>query len=116
MLLIHSVSPHPVMYVVTLGVLQMCWNFIDIFQLGTLAIVDPTGTRGRAGARRTGCGARGRARGGRPGVDGRAGYWAVLLLAGGAAALATLCYSIVYGLATSEWRARPGSDFSRSEP
>jgi predicted MFS family arabinose efflux permease len=42
-LLIHTGSPNPVMYILALCVVQVCWNFIDIFQLGTLAIVDPTG-------------------------------------------------------------------------
>ena len=96
-LLIHSGLPHPVMYVVTLGVMQMCWNFIDIFQLGTLAIVDPSG-RGAALVPA----AQGVALAAGPAAGGLAltvggGYWAVLLLAGGAAALATVCYSIVYG-------------------
>jgi predicted MFS family arabinose efflux permease len=96
-LLVHSASPHPVMYVVTLIVMQMCWNFIDIFQLGTLAIVDPSG-RGAALVPA----AQGVALAAGPAAGGVAltvggGYWAVLLLAGGAAALATACYSIVYG-------------------
>jgi predicted MFS family arabinose efflux permease len=96
-LLVHSMSPHPVMYVVTLIAMQMCWNFIDIFQLGTLAIVDPSG-RGAALVPA----AQGVALAAGPAAGGVAltvggGYWAVLLLAGGAAALATACYSIVYG-------------------
>jgi predicted MFS family arabinose efflux permease len=96
-LLVHSASPHPVMYVVTLIVMQMCWNFVDIFQLGTLAIVDPSG-RGAALVPA----AQGVALAAGPAAGGVAltvggGYWAVLLLAGGAAALATVCYSIVYG-------------------
>jgi hypothetical protein len=96
-LLVHSASPHPVMYVVTLIVMQMCWNFIDIFQLGTLAIVDPSG-RGAALVPA----AQGVALAAGPAAGGVAltvggGYWAVLLLAGGAAALATACFAIVYG-------------------
>ncbi len=96
-LLVHSGSPHPVMYVVTLIVMQMCWNFIDIFQLGTLAIVDPSG-RGAALVPA----AQGVALAAGPAAGGVAltvggGYWAVLLVAGGAAALATACYAIVYG-------------------
>jgi hypothetical protein len=35
--------PNAAMFVINLAVLQLCWNFIDIFQLGTLAIVDPSG-------------------------------------------------------------------------
>jgi hypothetical protein len=31
------------MFVINLAVLQLCWNFIDIFQLGTLAVLDPSG-------------------------------------------------------------------------
>ena len=42
-LLIHGMMPTPTMFVVTLAVLQLCWNFIDIFQLGTLAVLDPSG-------------------------------------------------------------------------
>lgn len=96
-LLIHSGLPHPAMYVLTLGVMQMCWNLIDIFQLGTLAIVDPSGRAGALVPAAQGIAlAVGPAAGGVALTAGR-GYWAVLLLAGGAAALATLCYSIVYG-------------------
>lgn len=96
-LLIHSAVPHPVMYVLTLGVMQMCWNLIDIFQLGTLAIVDPSGRAGALVPAAQGIAlAAGPAAGGVALTAGR-GYWAVLLVAGGAAALATVCYSIVYG-------------------
>ena len=42
-LLIHGMLPTPTMFVITLAVLQLCWNFIDIFQLGTLAVLDPSG-------------------------------------------------------------------------
>ncbi|MGA2191343.1 MAG: MFS transporter, partial [Steroidobacteraceae bacterium] len=42
-LLVHGFLPTAAMFVVNLAVLQLCWNFIDIFQLGTLAIVDPSG-------------------------------------------------------------------------
>jgi predicted MFS family arabinose efflux permease len=95
-LLVHSGVPRPVMYVLTLGVMQMCWNFIDIFQLGTLAIADPSG-RGAAlvPAAQGVALAAGPAAGGLVLSEGR-GYWAVLLLAGSAAALATACYSIAY--------------------
>jgi predicted MFS family arabinose efflux permease len=95
-LLIHSGLPHPLMYVVTLGVMQICWNLIDIFQLGTLAIVDPSGRAAALVPAAQGIAlAAGPAAGGVALTAGR-GYWAVLLLSGGAAALATLCYSIVY--------------------
>jgi predicted MFS family arabinose efflux permease len=95
-LLIHSAWPNPVMYVVTLGVLQVCWNFIDIFQLGTLAAVDPTGRAAALVPAAQGLAlAIGPAAGGLALTVGR-GYWAVLLLAGGAATLAALCYAIVH--------------------
>jgi predicted MFS family arabinose efflux permease len=95
-LLFHSGSPQPVMYVVTLVVMQICWNLIDIFQLGTLAIVDPSGRAAALVPAAQGIAlAAGPAAGGVALTAGR-GYWAVLLVAGGAAALATLCYSIVY--------------------
>jgi len=42
-LLVHGWFPTALMFVVNLAVLQLCWNFIDIFQLGTLAVVDPSG-------------------------------------------------------------------------
>src|SRR6202035_1034924 len=42
-LLIHGMLPTASMFVINLAVLQLCWNFIDIFQLGTLAVVDPSG-------------------------------------------------------------------------
>ncbi|MFI5250424.1 MAG: hypothetical protein ACHQTF_10650, partial [Gemmatimonadales bacterium] len=107
-LLVHSIAPHPVMYVVTLVVMQMCWNFIDIFQLGTLALVDPAG---RAAALVPA--AQGVALAAGPAAGGLAltaggGYWAVLLLAGSAAALATLCYSIVYRRFLRVAESRPG--------
>jgi len=107
-LLIHSVGANPLMYVVTLGVLQVCWNVIDIFQLGTLAIVDPTGRAAALVPAAQGVAlAVGPAAGGLALTVGR-GYWAVLLVAGGAATLATLCYSIVYAwhLRAAEIRTR----------
>lgn len=95
-MLAHSVSPHAAMYVVTLIVLQIAWNFIDIFQLGTLAFVDPSG-RGAALVPA----AQGIALAIGPAAAARAlsvgqGYAAVLVLSGSAAALAALCYAIVH--------------------
>jgi predicted MFS family arabinose efflux permease len=95
-LLVHSVSPHAVMYVLTLVVLQVAWNFIDIFQLGTLAFVDPSG-RGAALVP----GAQGIALAIGPAAAGKLldlglGYPAVLVLSGSAATLAALCYGVVH--------------------
>ena len=95
-LLAHSVSPHAVLYVVTLVVLQVAWNFIDIFQLGTLAFVDPSG-RGAALVP----GAQGIALAIGPAAAGKLldlglGYPSVLVLSGSAAALAALCYGVVH--------------------
>jgi predicted MFS family arabinose efflux permease len=95
-MLANSVSPHAVMYVLTLGTMQLCWNFIDIFQLGTLAFVDPSG-RGAAlvPAAQGVALAIGPAAGGLALTAGQ-GYPAVLVLAGGAATLAALCFAVVY--------------------
>ncbi len=103
-LLTHSASTHAAMYVVTLGVMQICWNFIDIFQLGTLSVVDPTG-RGAAlvPAAQGVALAIGPAAGGLALTIGQS-YTAVLVLAGSMAALATVCYAIVH-LSMPEVRA-----------
>ena len=76
------------MFVVNLAVLQLCWNFIDIFQLGTLAVVDPSG---RAAALVPA--AQGAALAAGPAAAGLLlglgkGYTGVLLLAGSTTALA----------------------------
>jgi predicted MFS family arabinose efflux permease len=95
-LLVHSLYPTALMYVVTLGLVQVCWNFIDIFQLGTLAFVDPTGRAAALVPAAQGVAlAIGPAAGGLALTVGQ-GYSAVLLLAGGAATLAALCYAIVH--------------------
>jgi MFS transporter, DHA1 family, inner membrane transport protein len=96
-LLIHSRLPQPVMYVVTLVVMQMCWNLIDIFQLGTLSIVDPSGSAAALVPAAQGIALAAGPAAGAVALTAGGGYWAVLSLAGGAAALALLCYSIVYG-------------------
>ncbi len=107
-LLVHSIAPHPAMYVVTLVVMQMCWNFIDIFQLGTLALVDPAGRAAALVPAAQGVAlAAGPAAGG-VALTAGGGYWAVLLLAGSAAALATVCYSIVYRRFLRVAEPRPG--------
>jgi predicted MFS family arabinose efflux permease len=95
-LLIHGVVPTPAMFVVTLAVLQLCWNFIDIFQLGTLAVLDPSG---RAAALVPA--AQGAALAAGPAAAGFVlrlgkGYTAVLLLAGFMSALAAVIYAIVH--------------------
>jgi predicted MFS family arabinose efflux permease len=95
-LLIHGMVPTPAMFVVTLAVLQLCWNFIDIFQLGTLAVLDPSG---RAAALVPA--AQGAALAAGPAAAGFVlglgkGYTAVLLLAGFTSALAALIYAVVH--------------------
>jgi predicted MFS family arabinose efflux permease len=101
-LLIHGMVPTPTMFVVTLAVLQLCWNFIDIFQLGTLAVLDPSG---RAAALVPA--AQGAALAAGPAAAGFVlrlgkGYTAVLLLAGFTSALAALIYAIVHRRYRSE--------------
>jgi predicted MFS family arabinose efflux permease len=101
-LLIHGMVPTPTMFVVTLAVLQLCWNFIDIFQLGTLAVLDPSG---RAAALVPA--AQGAALAAGPAAAGFVlrlgkGYTAVLLLAGFTSALAALIYAVVHRRYRSE--------------
>ncbi|MGO9992396.1 MAG: MFS transporter [Steroidobacteraceae bacterium] len=101
-LLIHGMVPTPTMFVVTLAVLQLCWNFIDIFQLGTLAVLDPSG---RSAALVPA--AQGAALAAGPAAAGFVlglgkGYTAVLLLAGFTSALAALIYAVVYRRYRSE--------------
>jgi MFS family permease len=96
-LLIHGAFPTAAMFVINLAVLQLCWNFIDIFQLGTLAIVDPSG---RAAALVPA--AQGAALAAGPAAAGfilglGKGYTAVLLLAGSTSALAAATYAVVHG-------------------
>ena len=95
-LLIHGLLPTATMFIITLAVLQLCWNFIDIFQLGTLAILDPSG---RAAALVPA--AQGAALAAGPAAAGFVlgrgnGYTAVLLLAGFTAALAAVTYAVVH--------------------
>lgn len=95
-LLVHGLFPTAVMFVVNLAVLQLCWNFIDIFQLGTLAVVDPSG---RAAALVPA--AQGAALAAGPAAAGfllgiGKGYTAVLLLAGSTTALAAATYALVH--------------------
>ncbi len=95
-LLVHGLFPTALMFVVNLAVLQLCWNFIDIFQLGTLAVVDPSG---RAAALVPA--AQGAALAAGPAAAGLLlglgkGYTAVLLLAGSTTALAAAIYAVVH--------------------
>jgi len=95
-LLIHGMLPTAAMFVINLAVLQLCWNFIDIFQLGTLAVVDPSG---RAAALVPA--AQGVALAAGPAAAAfilglGKGYTAVLLMAGFTTALATVTYAIVH--------------------
>jgi MFS family permease len=95
-LLVHGWFPTALMFVVNLAVLQLCWNFIDIFQLGTLAVVDPSG---RAAALVPA--AQGAALAAGPAAAGLLlglgkGYTGVLLLAGSTTALAAAIYAIVH--------------------
>ena len=101
-LLIHGMLPTPTMFVITLAVLQLCWNFIDIFQLGTLAILDPSG---RAAALVPA--AQGAALAAGPAAAGFVlglgnGYTAVLFLAGFMSALAAVIYAVVHRRYRSE--------------
>jgi MFS family permease len=95
-LLVHGFLPTAAMFVVNLAVLQLCWNFIDIFQLGTLAIVDPSG---RSAALVPA--AQGAALAAGPAAAGfilglGKGYPAVLFLGGSTTALAAVTYALVH--------------------
>jgi MFS family permease len=95
-LLVHGLLPTAAMFVINLAVLQLCWNFIDIFQLGTLAMVDPSG---RAAALIPA--AQGAALAAGPAAAGfilglGKGYSAVLLLAGLTTAMAAAAYAVVH--------------------
>jgi MFS family permease len=95
-LLVHGLFPTAAMFVINLAVLQLCWNFIDIFQLGTLAVVDPSG---RAAALVPA--AQGAALAVGPAAAGfilglGKGYTTVLLLAGSTTAMAAAIYAIVH--------------------
>jgi len=101
-LLIHGMLPTAAMFVINLAVLQLCWNFIDIFQLGTLAVVNPSG---RAAALVPA--AQGVALAAGPATAGFVlglgkGYTAVLLLAGSTTALAAVTYAVVHRRYRSE--------------
>jgi predicted MFS family arabinose efflux permease len=102
-LLIDSGWPTALMYVIALGTLQLCWNFIDIFQLGTLAVVDPSG---RAAALVPA--AQGVALFAGPAAAGLVldlgrGYPTVLAMAGISASLAAICYALVHLLHARGW-------------
>jgi MFS family permease len=95
-LLVHGLLPTAAMFVINLAVLQLCWNFIDIFQLGTLAVLDPSG---RSAALVPA--AQGAALAAGPAAAGfilglGKGYTAVLLLGGSTSALAAVTYAVVH--------------------
>jgi predicted MFS family arabinose efflux permease len=95
-LLLNGVWQTPLMYVLTLATLQLCWNFIDIFQLGTLSAVDPSGRAAAVVPAAQGVAlAVGPAAGGVALTLGQ-GYSAVLLMAGVSATLAGCCYTVVH--------------------
>jgi DHA1 family inner membrane transport protein len=95
-LLLNGVWQTPLMYVFTLATFQLCWNFIDIYQLGTLSAVDPSGRAAACVPAAQGVAlAVGPAAGGVALTLGQ-GYYAVLLMAGVSAALAACCYTVVY--------------------
>lgn len=102
-LLIDSGWQTPLMYVLTLGTLQLCWNFIDIFQLGTLSAVDPSGRSAALVPAAQGVAlALGPAAGGFVLSIGR-GYPTVLAMAGISATLAAACYWLVHVLHQRGW-------------
>ena len=104
-LLIDSGWQTPLMYVLTLGTLQLCWNFIDIFQLGTLSVVDPTGRAAALVPAAQGMAlALGPAAGGLVLSFGK-GYPTVLAMAGVSATLAAACYWLVHVLHQRGWDA-----------
>jgi MFS family permease len=95
-LLVHGLFPTAAMFVINLAVLQLCWNFIDIFQLGTLAVVDPSGrTAALVPAAQGAALAVGPAAAGFILGLGK-GYTAVLLLAGSTTAAAAAIYAVVH--------------------
>jgi len=95
-LFFHGLFPTPAMFIINLAVLQLCWNFIDIFQLGTLAVIDPSGRAAALVPAAQGVAlAAGPAAAGFMLGQGR-GYTAVLLLAGFSTALAALTYAVVH--------------------
>jgi DHA1 family inner membrane transport protein len=83
-------------FVIALAVVQLCWNFVDIFQLGTLALVDPSGrTCALVPAAQGIALAVGPAAGGLI-LDYGFGYRGVLCLSAFAAALAACAYFVVH--------------------
>jgi predicted MFS family arabinose efflux permease len=102
-LLIDSGWQTPLMYVLTLATLQLCWNFIDIFQLGTLSVVDPSGRSAALVPAAQGAAlALGPAAGGFVLSLGK-GYPTVLAIAGISATLAAACYWLVHVLHQRGW-------------
>jgi MFS family permease len=101
-LLIHGILPTAAMFVINLAVLQLCWNFIDIFQLGTLAIVDPSGRAAALVPAMQGVAlAAGPAAAGFVLGQGK-GYTAILLMGGVCSGLAAGTYAFVHRRFRSE--------------
>jgi predicted MFS family arabinose efflux permease len=95
-LLIHGIFPTAAMFVINLAVLQLCWNFIDIFQLGTLAVVDPSGRAAALVPAMQGVAlAAGPAAAGFVLGQGK-GYTAILLMGGVCSGLAAGTYAFVH--------------------
>lgn len=95
-LLLQAAIPRPSMYIITLGILQLSWNFVDIFQLGTLAVIDPTGRAGALVPAAQGAAlAIGPTAGGTVLALGQ-GYAGVLVLGGAASMLAAMSYAVVH--------------------
>jgi DHA1 family inner membrane transport protein len=42
-LAMNAALPNAALFVISLGIVQVCWNFVDIFQLGALAELEPSG-------------------------------------------------------------------------
>jgi len=101
-LLIHGIFPTAAMFVINLAVLQLCWNFIDIFQLGTLAVVDPSGRAAALVPAMQGVAlAAGPAAAGFVLGQGK-GYTAILLMGGVCSGLAAGTYAFVHRRFRSE--------------
>ena len=95
-LLLNGAWQTPPVYVFTLATLQLCWNFIDIFQLGTLSAVDPSGRAAAFVPAAQGVGLAAGPAAGAMVLSLGHGYATVLLTAGAAATIAACCYTVVY--------------------
>jgi predicted MFS family arabinose efflux permease len=95
-LLLNGAWRTPAVYVFTLATLQLCWNFIDIFQLGTLSAVDPSGRAAAFVPAAQGVGLAAGPAAGAMVLSLGHGYSTVLLTAGASATIAACCYTVVY--------------------